>query len=103
MCNIVGDRPQGSKNTFIKVHVDSKPPSDEDPYEWSSYVTNTEETSAKSTEVTIDVKAAADCIVGQYKMKISCHRIEGDKEVVAQHLEEEAYILFNAWCKGQLS
>ena len=101
MCNIVGDRPQGSKNTFTKVHVDSKAPSDEDPYEWSSFVTNTKVTSDQNTEVTVDVKAAADCIVGRYKVKISCHRTEGGKEVVAQHLVEEAYILFNAWCKGQ--
>ena len=104
-----GKNPKASDDTLVRLQVDNKEPAKDEPNEWSAYVTSNEVTPrsprGKSSEISVDVKAAANCPVGKYNIKVTYYRKRpkaGKEKRVVHVVAEDAYILFNAWCKGNV-
>lgn len=86
----IGPQPKESKNTLIHMDLDGI----FDGLDWGSELKD-----FRDNEVTVVIKAGADCIIGIWQFIVHTSIKSIPKEINRYVNKHPIYILFNAWCK----
>ncbi|KAK3599211.1 hypothetical protein CHS0354_012819 [Potamilus streckersoni] len=96
----IGPSPLSTKNTLAVFQVDETGKNNFGPNEWGATLL-----SQKENELSVDIHVPANCIVGEWELKVTTSIKGKDKEgkdtvkLFTYEHADDIIILFNPWCK----